>query len=282
MGFLAEGSKFLFFDTQLCHGHVWYPIGEQNIFPRTAESCSLGSTGTYAIAAGCCFLVSLLMVCLKAPKKRDLQDEYGKMEDAFENYDNNMSSVKSGGIDDVSMPSYKIENDGGETVVPFSTSPPVDAVLGSSITDTDSESPSTTYAPSISPNEEHSNSSKPWREVIVGSSDPQVKQTEGSINTKDDIERGEIDESRDDFISSVVSKPVFEARSAEVGEEEIVESSKVSKTRVAKIKSMERIRQCYSKDLIDSCMADLEKSFGKNEMLELEIFQDEVSTNASF
>lgn len=81
VGFLAQGSKFLFFDTRICQGFVWVPFGE-NVTPRTANSCTLGRTGIFAIAAGSVYFFSLLLVCLKTPQKRQLQEDYGKTNDS--------------------------------------------------------------------------------------------------------------------------------------------------------------------------------------------------------
>jgi hypothetical protein len=73
--FLAEGSKFLLFDTSICRNTVWFPSGADSL-PRVAEQCSLGTTSFFSIAAGACFFVSLLLVCLKAPEKRLLDSDY--------------------------------------------------------------------------------------------------------------------------------------------------------------------------------------------------------------
>lgn len=74
--FLAEGSKFLFFDTALCRNNVWFPSGSESS-PQVAEECTLGVTGKYAIAAGALFFCLLLLVCLQAPEKRKLDPNYG-------------------------------------------------------------------------------------------------------------------------------------------------------------------------------------------------------------
>lgn len=74
--FLAEGSKFLLFDTSMCRNTVWFPTGSDSL-PQVAESCSLGSTSYYCMAAGVAFFCSLLLVCLKAPSKRFLDSDYG-------------------------------------------------------------------------------------------------------------------------------------------------------------------------------------------------------------
>jgi hypothetical protein len=74
--FLAEGSKFLFFDTSICRSTVWFPSGAESL-PRVAESCELGATGQYSIGAGAVFFTALILVCLKAPEKRLLKKDYG-------------------------------------------------------------------------------------------------------------------------------------------------------------------------------------------------------------
>ena len=73
--FLAEASKFLFYDTSICRKAVWTPPGTESL-PRTAE-CSLGVSAIYGIASGVIFLVCLILVCLKAPNRRDLEPNYG-------------------------------------------------------------------------------------------------------------------------------------------------------------------------------------------------------------
>lgn len=74
--FLAEGSKFLMFDTSICRSSVWFPSGADSL-PQVAKECTLGSTSYFCIAAGSIFFVGLLLVCLKAPEKRLLDSEYG-------------------------------------------------------------------------------------------------------------------------------------------------------------------------------------------------------------
>lgn len=75
ISFLAGGSKFLFFDTAICHSALWSPSGSDSQ-RLSAASCDLGTSGFIAIAAAATFFVTLLLVCLKAPKKRELMDDY--------------------------------------------------------------------------------------------------------------------------------------------------------------------------------------------------------------
>ena len=77
LAFLAEGSKFLFFDTAICHQDLWYPSGADSK-PLPAESCQIGKSGYFVIAAGVTYFLSLIMICLKAPELRKLKDDYGE------------------------------------------------------------------------------------------------------------------------------------------------------------------------------------------------------------
>lgn len=76
LSFIAEGSKFLIFDMALCRSEVWFPSGVDSL-PETAESCKLGESGYYGIAAGAMHLIGLLCVCLKTPVKRKLDPNFG-------------------------------------------------------------------------------------------------------------------------------------------------------------------------------------------------------------
>lgn len=76
IAFIAEGSKFLFFDIALCRSALWFPSGVDSS-PTSAESCQLSHSAYAAIVAGSVHLIGLLMVCLKAPEKRELDPDYG-------------------------------------------------------------------------------------------------------------------------------------------------------------------------------------------------------------
>lgn len=76
IAFISEGSKFLFFDIAVCRSALWYPSGAESL-PTSARSCTLGQSAYAAIAAGSVQLLGLLMVCLKAPKKRELDPDFG-------------------------------------------------------------------------------------------------------------------------------------------------------------------------------------------------------------
>lgn len=75
--FLAGGAKFLFFDTEICHSRLWVPFSENNEYtPQKAEECRLGRDGYVSIVSCGVALFNIFLVCLKAPKKRELSN-YG-------------------------------------------------------------------------------------------------------------------------------------------------------------------------------------------------------------
>jgi hypothetical protein len=76
LSFIAEGSKFLIFDIALCQNEVWFPSGIDSL-PEQADSCELGSSAYFGIAAGVMHLIALISICLKTPKKRSIDPSYG-------------------------------------------------------------------------------------------------------------------------------------------------------------------------------------------------------------
>jgi hypothetical protein len=76
LSFIAEGSKFLIFDISACGDPVWLPSGVDSE-PQTADSCLLGSSAIAGVVSGALFLVSLILVCLYTPGRRQLQPDYG-------------------------------------------------------------------------------------------------------------------------------------------------------------------------------------------------------------
>ena len=76
IAFISEGSKFLFLDTAACRSALWYPSGTDSL-PVVAQSCHLGKTSYYAMAATAAFFICLIMVCVLSPKKRELDENFG-------------------------------------------------------------------------------------------------------------------------------------------------------------------------------------------------------------
>ncbi|GKY95799.1 hypothetical protein MPSEU_000540600 [Mayamaea pseudoterrestris] len=70
LSFIAEGSKFLFFDVALCSNPLWFQTEGVESTPQQAKQCMLGLSGKYGVAASSLFLVALLMNCFLNPRKR--------------------------------------------------------------------------------------------------------------------------------------------------------------------------------------------------------------------
>lgn len=80
ISFIAEGSKFLLFKTAVCRSPLWIP-GGSFLTPETAESCDMGDTAYYSIAAGVVQLIVFCFVCLFALHQRELDPDYGTDDD---------------------------------------------------------------------------------------------------------------------------------------------------------------------------------------------------------
>ena len=73
VAFLGGAAKFLFFDIEICRSNLWLPDGD-DITPITAESCSLGMDATLSIISSILSLACVLLVCIKAPKRKEFHD----------------------------------------------------------------------------------------------------------------------------------------------------------------------------------------------------------------
>ena len=74
IAFLGSGAKFLFFDIEICRSELWLSDGDDTS-PQTAQSCSLGMDAVLSIISSTLALACVLLVCLKAPKKKVLDSD---------------------------------------------------------------------------------------------------------------------------------------------------------------------------------------------------------------
>jgi hypothetical protein len=113
VAFISEGSMFLMFDTGLCRSYIWYPASDAT--PEKAESCSMGDTAWFAIAAGVLHFWALVCVCLSNPKRRtttNSADDRGSKNDVptDENEDETSDDPDLALVDTA----LDVEEDGGE------------------------------------------------------------------------------------------------------------------------------------------------------------------------
>lgn len=73
VAFLGTGAKFLFFDIEVCRSNLWLPEGA-GALPLAAESCSFGMDAILSMISSTLSLACVLLVCLKAPKRREFDD----------------------------------------------------------------------------------------------------------------------------------------------------------------------------------------------------------------
>lgn len=90
----------MLFDTEICHSRLWSP-DDADYTPRKAESCVLGRSGKFCIAACAVSFFNILLVCLKAPKKRKLDPDYGaRYYDSFDGEGGFVDEYCESGYDD--------------------------------------------------------------------------------------------------------------------------------------------------------------------------------------
>ncbi|GAX24949.1 hypothetical protein FisN_2Lh225 [Fistulifera solaris] len=77
LAFIGEGSKFLFVEVALCRQPIWFPTAAESV-PTTAESCTLGWSAYACIVAGALQGIGLLLVCMKTPRKRQIERKVQK------------------------------------------------------------------------------------------------------------------------------------------------------------------------------------------------------------
>jgi hypothetical protein len=103
--FLTGSAKFLIYDTQICKDRLWIPPGG-SMQPRRAEACSLSMDSIFSITASVLSLLTVLMVCLRAPKRRILDDNYGMR---YKDVDNDMLNLWTSTMDDSACNSNPID-----------------------------------------------------------------------------------------------------------------------------------------------------------------------------
>lgn len=79
LSMLTGSAKFLFFDTEICIEKIWF--AEETETPVAPESCAIGESAVYAIAAVSAYFLCTILVCFRSPTKRKLDENFGKRRD---------------------------------------------------------------------------------------------------------------------------------------------------------------------------------------------------------
>lgn len=73
---LSGCGKFLLFDTDLCTDELW--LQSQDSPAVVAKSCEIGESSVFGIAAVTAFFFCAVLICFRAPQRRQLDPEFGK------------------------------------------------------------------------------------------------------------------------------------------------------------------------------------------------------------
>ena len=96
VAFLGSGAKFLFFDIEICRSKLWLPEGD-DVEAEIAESCSFGMDAILSIISTTLSLACVLLVCLKAPKRRELENSRGLQ---YDDLDEDIKNLRTHSMED--------------------------------------------------------------------------------------------------------------------------------------------------------------------------------------
>jgi len=99
---LSGSARFIFFDTQICHEQLWVPEGEDAL-PVKAYSCTLMKDSFISIVTSVLCLSNVLMICLRVPKRRKLDHNYGMM---YKDVENDMLNLRTDTMEDSTCKSF--------------------------------------------------------------------------------------------------------------------------------------------------------------------------------
>ena len=255
ISFLCEGSKFLFLDASACRSALWYPSGTASL-PQVAESCELGKTSYFAIAAAVCFFISLVLVCVVSPKKRELDEDFGEEIVYAEGSAEIAAGFEGDTLNELDLNLSNIYPDESFIVVQKHGEYDYASSLG------DNRSCGYSYAGAID-------------NVLYNDKDME----QGSMGEGRDASTGGSPsnysvEKRDDNTIDLISKPAA-ATMADLPSrhEKTVEPPKgtrvISQARLSKAESMESMQRHThnsSDELIDKCLMELTRSFQTDEL----------------
>lgn len=272
IAFISEGSKFLFLDTAACRSDLWYPSGIDSQ-PQVAQSCQLGKTSYFAIAATTAFFASLVVVCIWSPKKRELDDNFGQDSLYMDGNGGELdTSLEDDHLHEIDLNLSNINHEDSFLVMQTRS--------GSDYASSIDEGRSFEYAyPGTIENDS-------FFAMIHTNGDTNVEQGD----TFDDYGRPTtqsldiiLDENRDDGPDEVCKSPAvadsYGALSIHLDKEarQLEGTRVVSEARLSIAEDLQSQADSVTDDLIDKCVLDLTKSFQTDE---LEVYEPDDETDS--
>ena len=92
---MATGAaKFIFFDAMICSEDLWYI--DETTPPVPPLSCDIGESAVYNISSSVAYFICTILICFRAPRKRKLDENFGKSHEEKNNCQNTNNTGPSG------------------------------------------------------------------------------------------------------------------------------------------------------------------------------------------
>mmetsp|Transcript_16911 Transcript_16911/g.25041 ORF Transcript_16911/g.25041 Transcript_16911/m.25041 type:complete len:536 (-) Transcript_16911:19-1626(-) len=92
---MATGAaKFIFFDAMICSEDLWYM--DESSPPVPPQSCEIGESAVFGIASTVAYFLCTILICFKSPRKRKLDENFGKSPEEKSNSQNTNNTGPSG------------------------------------------------------------------------------------------------------------------------------------------------------------------------------------------
>ena len=87
-------AKFIFFDAMICSEDLWYM--DESSPPVPPQSCEIGESAVFGIASTVAYFLCTILICFKSPRKRNLDENFGKSPEEKSNAQNTHNTGSSG------------------------------------------------------------------------------------------------------------------------------------------------------------------------------------------
>ena len=77
LAMVTGAAKFIFFDIMICSENTWFKDDSSN--PVPPQSCKMGESAIFGIASTIAYFLCTILICFKSPKKRILDENFGKI-----------------------------------------------------------------------------------------------------------------------------------------------------------------------------------------------------------